>query len=203
MGNSNIILLGSANQMSCTGSSGFVFDWLACAEKNVSHWPKVKVCPLVPIWTEPVSGKLIRTVQELCSVFQSLFGNDPRGLSNSWTVLTRELAKTAFASNVAASEPVTYSLPFPANLSGPTKIKSRSFTSCQRCPAMAPQLSCKAKSLVVCTLAEELNASLSAGIDPGVIVQRVPGAGRAAVRKTLTLTLSSQDPAICLGLSPI
>ena len=33
---------------------------------------------------------------------------------------------------------------------------------------MVPQLSCKAKSLVVRTLAEELNASLSAGIDPGV-----------------------------------
>ena len=93
MGNSNIILLGSANQMSRTGSSGYIFDWLACAEKIVSRWPNVKVCPLVPIWSESVSGKLVRTVQELCSVFQSLFGNDLHGLGNSWTVLTRELAE--------------------------------------------------------------------------------------------------------------
>ena len=52
---------------------------------------------------------------------------------------------------------------------------------------MAPQLSCKAKSLVVRTLAEELNASLSAGIDPGVIAERAPGAGRAASAKDLNL----------------
>ena len=69
MGNSNIILLGSTNQMSCTGGSGYVFDWLACAEKIVSCWPNVKVCPLVPIWTEPVSSKLIWKVQELFSHF--------------------------------------------------------------------------------------------------------------------------------------
>ena len=187
MGNSNIILLGSANQMSRTGSSGYVFNWLACADKIVSRWPNVKVCPLVPLWSEPVSGKLVRTVQELCSVFQSLFGNDPRALGNSWTVLTRELAKTTFVPNVTDSEPVTYSLPFPASLSGPTKIKSRSFVSCQRCPAMAPQLSCKAKSLVVCSLAEELNASLSAGIDPGITVERAPDAGGAAGAKDLSL----------------
>ena len=49
MGNSNIILLGSANHMSGSGSSGYVFDWLACAEKIVTRWPNVKVCPLVPI----------------------------------------------------------------------------------------------------------------------------------------------------------
>ena len=52
---------------------------------------------------------------------------------------------------------------------------------------MGPQLSCKAKSLVVRTLAEELNASLSAGIDPGVIAERAPGAGRAASAKDLNL----------------
>ena len=180
MGNSNIILLGSANHMSRTGSSGYVFNWLACAEKIILQWPNVKVCPLVPIWSESVSDKLVRTVQELCSVFQSLFGKDPRGLGNSWTVLTRELAKTTLASNVLDSEPITYSLPFPASLSGPTKIKRRSFISCQRCPAMAPQLSCKAKSLVVRTLAKKLNASLSAGINPGITVERASGAGEAA-----------------------
>ena len=187
MGNSNIILLGSANQMSRTGSSGYVFDWLACAEKIISRWPNVKVYPLVPIWSESVSAKLVWTVQELCLVFQFLFGNDLRGLGNSWTVLTRELAKTTFASNVPDSEPVSYYLPFPASLSGPTKIKSRSFISCQRCPAMAPQLSCKAKSLVVSTLAKELNASLSAGIDPGITVERASGAGGAAGAKDPSL----------------
>ena len=61
MGNSNIILLGSANQMSRTGSSGHVFNWLACVEKITLQWPNVKVCPLVPIWSESVSGKLVRT----------------------------------------------------------------------------------------------------------------------------------------------
>ena len=35
-------------------------------------------------------------------------------------------------------------------------------------------------SLTVCRLAEELNASLSAGIDPGIIAERVGSAGGAA-----------------------
>ena len=48
---------------------------------------------------------------------------------------------------------------------------------------MAPQLSCKAKSLVVRTLGEELNALLSAGIDPGITVERASGAGGAAGAK--------------------
>ena len=34
--------------------------------------------------------------------------------------------------------------------------------------------------MIVHNLAEELNASLSAGIDPGIIVERVASAGRAA-----------------------
>ena len=45
---------------------------------------------------------------------------------------------------------------------------------------MAPQLSCKAKSLVVRTLAKKLNALLSAGINPGITVERASGAGGAA-----------------------
>ena len=52
---------------------------------------------------------------------------------------------------------------------------------------MAPQLSCKAKSLVVGTLAEKLNASLSDGIDPGITVERASGAGRAAGAKEPSL----------------
>ena len=54
------------------------------------------------------------------------------------------------------------------------------FTTNQGCPATAPQLSCKARSLIVRRLAEELNASLSASIDPGIIAERVASGGRAA-----------------------
>ena len=43
-----IILLGSVTSMLHKGSSGYVFDWLACAKKLNSKWGNVKVCPMVP-----------------------------------------------------------------------------------------------------------------------------------------------------------
>ena len=40
--------------------------------------------------------------------------NDPRGLGKSWTLLTGELAHTAFSPTVDTTESVTYSLPYPS-----------------------------------------------------------------------------------------
>ena len=79
----------------------------------------------------------------------------------------------------------TYSLPYLTSLSGHCVIKNRFFTTNQRCPTTAPQLCCKARSLIVCRLAEELNASLSAGIDPGIIAARAASADGAADAKDI------------------
>ena len=57
-GGSNIILLDSATSLLTSGSRGYVFEWLACAKKIVTRWPNVKVCPLVPLWTENAPGNL-------------------------------------------------------------------------------------------------------------------------------------------------
>ena len=84
IGGSNIILLGSASLLITAGSSGYVFEWLACAKKIVSRWPNVRVCPLVPLWTDCVPGQFIRSLQELSSGFRSLFGSDLRGLNHTW-----------------------------------------------------------------------------------------------------------------------
>ena len=62
---------------------------------------------------------------------------------------------------------------------------------------MVPQLSCKAKSLVIHTLAEELNNSLFASIDMVSSTKGPLVLGEQPVQK---LTLLLQDPAICLGL---
>ena len=62
MGSSNIILLGYATAMLTSGSSGYVFEWLACANKLVQKWPNVKVCPQVPLWSDSVPGHFLRTV---------------------------------------------------------------------------------------------------------------------------------------------
>ena len=78
------------------------------------------------------------------------------------------------------AQQTTYSLPYPTSLSGQCTIKNRYCTTNQGCPVTAPQLCCKAKSLIVRRLAEELNASLSAGIDPGIIAGRVTNAGGGA-----------------------
>ena len=184
MGSSNIILLGSASAIATSGSSGYVCEWISCAKKLTTRWPNVKVCPLVPLWSDGVPGQFLRSVQEIGSVFRSLHGNDPRGLNGSWTSLT-DFINNEYCSS--SSVPDQYSLPYPSSLSGPYCVKNRTFITNRRCPVTAPALSCKAKSSVVRCLAEELNASLSAGIDPGVIAERVASAGGAANAKDYSL----------------
>ena len=91
-----------------------------------------------------------------------------------------------------------YSLPYPSSLSVLSCVKNRTFATNRRCLVTAPALSCKAKSSVVRCLAEELNASLSAGIDPGVIPERVASAGGAANVKD---TASPPPPALNLVIT--
>ena len=95
--------------------------------------------------------------------------------SSHFSVVTREVRfRLDFAERVHRREAssrrqpladnaqqTTYSMPYPTSLSGQCSIKNRYFTTHQRCPVTAPQLCCKAKSLIVRRLAEELNASLS------------------------------------------
>ena len=78
---------------------------------------------------------------------------------------------------------LTYSLPYPSSLSGPLIVKNRTFISNQSCPVTAPALSCKEKSLIVRSVVEELNASFSVGMDPGVIAERVASAGGTTTAK--------------------
>ena len=176
---------------------------MACAKKIATRWLNVKVCPLVPLWTENALGQFIHSLQELSSVFQSLFVCNPRGLGSAWILLSECIGEVPYPTGTA--QQTTYSLPYPTSLSGQCTIKNRYFTTNQGCPVTAPQLCCKAKSLIVRRLAEELNASLSAGIDPGIIAKRVASAGGAAdAQDTFPPPFSislSPAPATCPGLS--
>ena len=107
MGCSNIILLGSASAIATSSSSGYVFEWISCAKKITNRWPNIKICPLVPLWSDGVPGQFLRSVQEIGSVFQSLHGNDPRGLNGSWTSLTDYISNELCSSS--GSEPDRYS----------------------------------------------------------------------------------------------
>ena len=159
----------------------------------------VSACPAVD---RKCPGAIHLSLQELSSVFQSLFGCDPRGLGSAWILLSKCIGeRPPLADN---AQQTTYSMPYPTSLSGQCSIKNRYFTTHQRCPVTAPQLCCKAKSLIVRRLAEELNASLSAGIDPGIIAERVANAGGAADVQDTSPPLSISlypAPATCPGPS--
>ena len=86
-----IILLGSVTSMLHKGSSGYVFDWLACAKKLNSKWGNVKVCPMIPFWNESIPGEMHRVILEIGTAFSSLFGSDPRGMQTSWDTLKIQL----------------------------------------------------------------------------------------------------------------
>ena len=84
LASSTIILLGSVTSMLHKGSSGYVFDWMACAKKLNSKWGNVKVCPMIPFWNESIPGEMHRVILETGTAFPSLFGSDPRGMRTSW-----------------------------------------------------------------------------------------------------------------------
>ena len=72
--NSTIVLLGSVTSMLQQGSSGYLFDWLACAKKLGGKWGNIKVCPLPPLWDGVLPGKMPRTLLEIESALGTLRG---------------------------------------------------------------------------------------------------------------------------------
>ena len=164
------------------GSSGYVFEWLACAKKFVGRWGNVKVCPLIPIWGGALPGRFHRILLEINAAFKSLYGEDPRGLRAAWDALEDQL-KTLHHSHISPQlVPDTYTLPFPASLSGPLTVKNRTFVTHYSCPATLNPVSCKAKYNLVRLLAAELNGSLAAGIDLAGISEKI-GTGCEAEAK--------------------
>ena len=72
--NSTIVLLGSVTSMLQQGSSGYLFDWLACAKKLGGRWGNIKVCPLPPLWDGALPGTMHHTILEIESALGTLYG---------------------------------------------------------------------------------------------------------------------------------
>ena len=178
-----IILLGSVTSMLHKGSSGYVFDWLACAKKLNSKWGNVKVCPMIPFWNESIPGEMHRVILEIGTAFSSLFGSDPRGMRTSWDTLKIQLKN--ITPHTPHIELNTYTLPYPATLTGPLTVKNITFTTSLPCPATLHPVDRKVKQSLVRTLADDLNKSLAAGIDSTVISERVTDPGRPSVAKDI------------------
>ena len=126
---SSIVLLGSGTSLLQQGSSGYIFEWLVCAKRLVGKWGKLKVCPLIPLWGGTVPGRMHRTLLELGAAFGSLYSEDPRGMRATWKALEDQLR--SLHNNTSTTTPLpspdTYTLPFPASLSGPLTVKNLSF----------------------------------------------------------------------------
>ena len=109
------------------GSSGYIFEWLACTKRLVGKWGNLKVCPLIPLWGGTVPDRMHRTLLELGAAFGSLYGRDPRGMRATWKALEDQLRSLHNKTTTSPPTPDTYTLPFPASLSGPLTVKNRSF----------------------------------------------------------------------------
>ena len=178
-----IILLGSVTSMLHKGSSGYVFDWLACAKKLNSKWGNVKVCPMLPFWNDTIPGEMHRVILETGTAFSSLFGGDPRGMRTSWDTLKSQLKSLTPHTTHSELNKHTYTLPYPATLNGPLTVKNITFTTSHPSPATLHPVDRKAKQTLVRTLADDLNKSLAAGIDSAAISERVANPGRSSVAK--------------------
>ena len=164
MPNSTIVLLGSVTSMLQQGSSGYLFDWLACAKKIGGKWGNIKVCPLPPLWEGSLPGKMHRTLLEIDSAFEMLYGSDPRGMRSAWSALVDWLKDSNSFNASKNLVPDTYTLPYPAKLSGPISVKNRTFVTVVLSPASLDPVSRMAKTEFARLLAAELKSSLSAGI---------------------------------------
>ena len=172
--NSTVVLLGSASGLLQMGSSGYVYDWIASAAKISQRWPTVKVCPLIPIVVDNSPGQLFRSVCEAGAAFETLFGWDPRGLSDVWRCLVNLNRQNLEQGGVSLIE--TYTLPFPGSLTSPLKLSNISFRTNILCPAVLKAPSCKAIQVLVWVLVVALNRDFSAGVDPILCDVRIPDA---------------------------
>ena len=121
-------------------------------------------------------GKMHRTILEIESALGTLYGGDPSGLPSAWGALAGKL-KEYNLGNQTLLVPVTYTLPFPAKLSGPISVKNRTFITNTSSPANLDPVSLTSKAAFVRLLAEELKSSLSAKFDPAVISARITESG--------------------------
>ena len=100
----------------------------------------------------------------------------------AWDALEDQL-KTLHHSNTSPQlVPDTYTLPFPASLSGPLTVKNRTFVTHYSSPVTLNPISCKAKNNLVRLLAAELNGSLSARIDLAGISEKIRTGGGAEAK---------------------
>ena len=160
MPNSTIVHLGSVTSMLQQGSSGYLFDWLAYAKKIGGKWGNIKVCPLPPLWEGSLPGKMHRTLLEIDSAFEMLYDGDPHGMRSAWSALFDRLKASNSFSASKNLVPNTYTLPYPAKLSGPISVKNRTFVTAVPSPATLDPVSRKAKTEFVRLLAAELKSSL-------------------------------------------
>ena len=121
-----------------------------------------------------------RTLLEIDSAFEMLYGSDPRGMRSAWCALVCRLKASNSFNASKTLVPDTYTLPYPAKLSGPISVKNRTFVTDVPSPASLDPVSCMAKTEFVRLLAAELKSSLSAGFDPAVISARIDESGREA-----------------------
>ena len=147
MTSGTIILLGLVTSMLHKGSSGYVFDWLACTKKITSNWVNVKVCPLIPVWNESILGELHRIILKTGTAFPSLFGSDPRGMRTSWDTMKSQLKSLVPQHTHTELNTDTYTLPYPASLTGPVIVKNITFKTSVPCPATLHRVDRKTKNI--------------------------------------------------------
>ena len=142
-----------------------------------------KSLPNDPFWNESIPGEMHRVILEIGTAFSPLFGSDPRGMRTSWDTLKIQL-KT-ITPHTPHIELNTYTLPYPATLTGPLTVKNITFKTSLPCPATLHLVDRKVKQSLVRTLAEDLNKSLAAGIDSAVISERVADPGKPPAAKDM------------------
>ena len=150
-------------------------------KKINSKWVNVNVCPLVPVWKESIPGELHHVILETGTAFASLFGSDPRGMHTSWDTLKSQLKSLIPQHTHTELTTDTYTLPYPASLTGPVTVKNITFKTSLPCPATLHPVDRKTKKHLVRTLADDLNKSLAAWINSAVISERVNDPDRSPV----------------------
>jgi len=175
----SVILLSSGTDIIQHGSSGYVWDWVRCASRLQKAFPTVTVCPTPPIWSADTPGSTYRSTLEVNTVLGALYGNRVGYPGTVWDKVIEEMRGGGeFA--LPRGHVETYVLPFPTSLSDCTTFKNHIFVSRTPSPAKVFELSRKATEEVLYSLLTCLNGSLSAGLDPVDISERVKGPMRVS-----------------------
>jgi hypothetical protein len=174
-----VLIIGSGSHLFKVGASQYAMEWIQITQRCAQKWPKVNICPLVPICRNTVPGSFGRDISILAAWLGRIYANSTTGLLETWKLLLQ----FAEAHGERASAPEICKIPLPVSTSAGS-VQTHCFVFHSSSPAWLPGLDRKATSDLLRALIETLNRDFSTNLNGNIIVHNSWG-GETLTTRTI------------------